>query len=793
MSNHDLDQLLLETAAVLDGELAEFPLDGAARELLNEVMSDSNTVSTHVDRSTTEPALVHSNATDDVVIDSFKPNFEPIPTGSRFGLRAAAAVVVIALIGLGVWAISQNEDSTVFSDESGGEQSVVDELPTGFIDGPEEPFIVIATADVNQAMLEECLRSTSQTEGSAAVGYADGSEETELSRGMVLINDAVTLRECSLSVAGRRLEGSSGSSPTNAWVPPSEEFPVLQRWGGKDRIEGSAEFTFDIFGSAIDTVVDLQLVGVEDQHLQRIGTWFRIDGTTNDPENDFVIQVTFEDGTTELVGPIEIPNVRCQDADCVASEFGGLRSEALSAGATQQAAPLADGVLSQAEYNVAQERFLSCIDSNTDLAGPFPAFVAAGTSAADEVQLCYDDEISVIESARSIQNGLTGYLLEEGLAETSLETANESALPTLPGNMSTTQWREVPNPFEGLHDGTTTFVSDVVTSDGVAWAVGEESVEIGDSIENRGSVSQAIVWRSGDGETWEAIDLGFGPLSTPVARQVDLSSFHSVLATEDGFIWVFGNRFTLNRDTDEASIDPVAFRSVDGQTWQPMDIPITSDGPHVSVADAASEGNRVAIVVEDYDLNNEGLPHISQTWTTTDGQEWIQVGESGVEPLPSSKIALRNGEVVSVTDRDLPRESSTVTALEVGPGFLVAIDEHDRITLDGRLVDNKVRLWQSIDGLSWAELDRVLPDRESERLQGVLAHEGGVLVAVSWDDIQETRIALLNVDESGAVTELTALPMPSARRMFSLNSGLFVVGSSNGEQEQGPDSIWVAQ
>lgn len=150
--------------------------------------------------------------------------------------------------------------------------------------------------------------------------------------------------------------------------------------------------------------------------------------------------------------------------------------------------------------------------------------------------------------------------------------------PSLPGDFSTARWREIPMPFNALRGEADVKINDIATSsDGVAWAVGEETAFESDTI--AGALSQPAIWRSAGGEEWEPVDLGLDPLQSVQDDTFDVSMFTHVVTTDDGAVWAFGNRLSLSVGADggpeagTGSFAPLGYRTVDGESWTALEVP----------------------------------------------------------------------------------------------------------------------------------------------------------------------------------------------------------------------------
>ena len=102
-------------------------------------------------------------------------------------------------------------------------------------------------------------------------------------------------------------------------------------------------------------MADLQIpaLGPDEQSLLRFGDWYVLEFV---PPEDQRVEIRLADGSviqTDLVGVRSRGDeeLRCYEIACAAEAFELLQDEAEPAGATRQAAFIASGVLSQAEYD----------------------------------------------------------------------------------------------------------------------------------------------------------------------------------------------------------------------------------------------------------------------------------------------------------------------------------------------------------------------------------------------------------------------------------------------------------
>lgn len=389
--------------------------------------------------------------------------------------------------------------------------------------------------------------------------------------------------------------------------------------------------------------------------------------------------------------------------------------------------------------------------------------------------------------------GITLSLVDAGERELTTAATQNAGLPTLPGDLSTATWNEIPGAFPGLQGGTKTDVRSVVTSGDVAWAVGSEtSANVGPDV-----VSRAAVWRSEDGEFWEPVDLGLPTLGSAVPQVQETVFLDSAVTTNNGTIWVFGTDLRLDL-RDEANGDfvtssPIGYRSLDGSSWEPVRPP-SAVGVDSVLRSVSSNGNEVLVIVDDIDFDGAGTAEVARTFTTTDGETWTQQGE----PLPAGTTQLSllvNGEVRSVSNSELSDQAALPTLLAAGPELFVVLSEDHGIP-DIEIADPAnftptVQLWLSEDGRTWREQE--FPPGENANFHSagnLFAHDDGVLAVADRNTPHEA--ILLNVNRSGEAEELGALPAADLADLFVLNDEFFIIGTPSLLEERST-SVWIAE
>lgn len=385
-------------------------------------------------------ALLESITSEVMVFDLVESDLislpEPTPEPSRGRILLVAAVILLALLGIGRWLLPFSDEAPVISDETfdfddfddfdvNGAAEIV---PDGFIEGPPSPVVLIDHSGLDPADISFCVPSTGGfdpaprvTEGSGVLAVVNGTRGQGFpsfadgpTRLVVSVVDAVSSSTCELQSGGGGV--GLGVSFDESWSPGPVAVALVAT--------GNSVEPGLIWGRLADDVSEIRLraASAEQQSFQRVGEgWFRLDFEAN---SDLGVEVMLDDGTIIDTHPdllIETAEVeRCRNEACVSDWFDLLQEEALEAGAIRQAAFLDSGVLSQAEYDFAEEAFGTCVSEFLE-PGPFGSTILeAGTADADAAQACYDQEIRFLERARLQQNGIAEF--EE------LDRGNESAI-----------------------------------------------------------------------------------------------------------------------------------------------------------------------------------------------------------------------------------------------------------------------------------------------------------------------------------------------------------------------------
>lgn len=148
-------------------------------------------------------------------------------------------------------------------------------------------------------------------------------------------------------------------------------------------------------------------------------------------------------------------------------------------------------------------------------------------------------------------------------------------------------------------------------------------------LEARGQVGpsrrESVLWRSADGTSWEQIDV--------VAALGD-ARLTNIEALPDGSVAVYG---AVDRDPDHSNEEleaPLAWRSAEGQTWEPMELTLPADTGSTK-PDAlgmpeplrgVAGGPKGLLAIQTY-LREEGF--VDELWHSSDGRRWELVRTFG--------------------------------------------------------------------------------------------------------------------------------------------------------------------
>ena len=179
----------------------------------------------------------------------------------------------------------------------------------------------------------------------------------------------------------------------------------------------------------------------------------------------------------------------------------------------------------------------------------FPLAVAAAVALIVIIALGFVGS-TADDGPVATENG-EGSANEELTDETEIDGGELAALPMFSDDQS---WLVIEDPFVSPNNGFRTHVADVVVADGVVWAVGSEQLSEGDPLVGPPIVVQPTMWRSDDGQNWDAVDFGADPPPEVSSDVINVRAFEKVITTEDGAIWAFGNSTTIGNSTTDLSL-----------------------------------------------------------------------------------------------------------------------------------------------------------------------------------------------------------------------------------------------
>ena len=133
-----------------------------------------------------------------------------------------------------------------------------------------------------------------------------------------------------------------------------------------------------------------------ESHLAAVVNYLTIEFTDGRVETEQILSANFR-----TIGGSSCIARDCTPAESVL-EITDLVQAAEEIRADRQAAHLASGVISQAEYDDARAAFLACLE-RSGVGTDFPLLLDAGTPDAEAAEACYDNELRLIDTARFIQ------------------------------------------------------------------------------------------------------------------------------------------------------------------------------------------------------------------------------------------------------------------------------------------------------------------------------------------------------------------------------------------------------
>ncbi len=390
--------------------------------------------------------------------------------------------------------------------------------------------------------------------------------------------------------------------------------------------------------------------------------------------------------------------------------------------------------------------------------------------------------------------GLIAAALRDDSASTLLADPEARALPKLPANLAEATWEKIVEPFPPRDPANAVMVAGATQIDGSAWAVGFEwRIVFEDNVAQ--ARKRGAIWRSTDGKNWEVIDHDFGSLDDPAGRIVPSGvSFSHIVSTSDGALWVFGSEF---RD----GVVPVGYRTTDGETWSPIELPVIDD-EMTQLESAIAHGRDAVVTLTDV----SEFPGLTQVLSSTDGASWNVLAEGSggsiaVDGSVGDELLILSNDALGLADGAHLR----VAASDAGFVAASTTTGEEFQVIDGQLVEtveegspntSSALVWHSNDGADWNIIDRVFTENSFGLTPVLEAHADGVLVAIEWVGEPETGVALIDIDgNSGDVRELGELPSGTMTDMFILNNQLFVLGSQLSaalEDNEQDSSLWVS-
>lgn len=385
-----------------------------------------------------------------------------------------------------------------------------------------------------------------------------------------------------------------------------------------------------------------------------------------------------------------------------------------------------------------------------------------------------------------------------------------SSLPSLPDvPESASTWQAIDSPFKARTPGNAIVVNAALEFDGTAWAVGWEwTIVAGDgAIDAR---KRGAIWRSDDGETWDAVDADFGSLDTPAGNWVPSGIALEHIISSGNTLFAFGNEY-------RRGVVPVGYRSNDGSSWEPIDLPFKADQQVQLVSVDVTDTRIAAVVISD------GLTPRQRTQLLISddrGGSW-RVVPVDVEPSASvhalSLLADRavlvgatdaligtgqsataavwfSDDLVTWTRASTPTSSSTLTSVENGPDGLLTTGKHFSPTTDEvpPADDSGVVLWGSEDGSTWSAVDFDLHADPRQTEPRLVAHDAGILALTPLDGI-DRGVEATTSTRSGTVS-LGRLPATRAITLLVLDERLVLVGATGSvatEDVEENFSVWL--
>lgn len=312
-------------------------------------------------------------------------------------LMAAAAAVLVAVLGFGLWSATRDDASSpVISedvdapDEDSGEP-VVDELVLG--DAPSALVTIVSPGALeNPAVLAACQKPPAEDQrpfptGQHAVEFVRSFDGSPFST--VVTDNGTVATVCDGSGEPIRYWSYSAIIDVNDENPVA---PILV----VERVE--RELAVTVMGRVADGVVLIEIIDPvgEDHEFVRNADWFQLNATVP-PEGGSEIQairVTSSDGS--------IVEVTHDNFASPTRSLDDIVRDAEMVDAADQVDALADGVVTDEEYRTALSEFELCMNRLSVVQFNLPEVVEEGTQKASSALACYDATVVFLDQAKAL-------------------------------------------------------------------------------------------------------------------------------------------------------------------------------------------------------------------------------------------------------------------------------------------------------------------------------------------------------------------------------------------------------
>ena len=354
---------------------------------------------------------------------------EPSQRWTSGRILLVAAAVVLAVLGLSRWLLPDFEQAPVISDDfdvNGAEEIT----PEGFLIGPIQPEVLVVDGTLT-SVTGLCFLPTESLEEQ---GFSDDeiaeiiAENFRIDPGSASFGTVVAAGGVLLDFTFSDLQTvdeqqSCLERETRGFGTGNDARDLFQRGPLEMAFTASPNASTDIFLPGEDVVLAIGQhdgtiarisapgIGADQQSYQPFGeNWFILEYVGR---NHVEVEIEFTDGRVETEQILSanfrtIGGSSCIARDCTPAEsvleITDLVQAAEEIRADRQAAHLASGVISQAEYDDARAAFLACLE-RSGVGTDFPLLLDAGTPDAEAAEACYDNELRLIDTARFIQAG----------------------------------------------------------------------------------------------------------------------------------------------------------------------------------------------------------------------------------------------------------------------------------------------------------------------------------------------------------------------------------------------------